>query len=488
MDLPPASIAKDKHRVATRPSLPMWDQQLIAKYDVPGPRYTSYPTAVQFAGDYDLEVYRQEARDNLQQTIAPLSLYVHIPFCQNICYYCACNKVVTSDPSAARTYLDYLTQEIELQSPMVDKHRTVMQLHLGGGTPTFFDGAELTELMHVLASHYKLTDSERREYSIEIDPRTVTKDSLALLKGLGFNRLSLGVQDFDEQVQQAINRRQRYGMIKILTETARLYQFKSISYDLIYGLPMQTLETLSVTLDKTIALSPDRIAFYSYAHLPKRFKSQRAIDRLDLPSAVEKLEMLSLITEKLLAAGYVHIGMDHFVKPKDDLALARHEGKLQRNFQGYSTCMAPDLVGLGVSSISAMQSSYAQNERALDDYYQRLDAGILPIAKGFKLSEDDQIRRAVINRIICDLQLDTQTVEKQFGIIFSEYFSQELLALKPLQSDGLLCWHGDKLTVSELGQLMLRNICMVFDKYLRRANDNSSGREQSESIRFSNTL
>ncbi|ARN76386.1 oxygen-independent coproporphyrinogen III oxidase [Oceanicoccus sagamiensis] len=460
----------------------LWDQQLIAKYDVPGPRYTSYPTAVQFAEDYTIEVYRQEALDNLQQTISPLSLYVHIPFCQNICYYCACNKVVTADRRAARTYLDYLNKEIELQSPLVGKHRTVMQLHLGGGTPTFFDGAELTELMHLLASHYKLTDSERREYSIEIDPRTVTKDSLALLKGLGFNRLSLGVQDFDEQVQTAINRRQRYGMIETLTEAARLYQFKSVSYDLIYGLPMQSLQTLSATLEKTIQLSPDRIAFYSYAHLPERFKSQRAIDRLDLPSAAEKLAMLSLITEKLLAAGYIHIGMDHFVKPQDELAMARHEGKLQRNFQGYSTCLAPDLVGLGVSSISAMPSSYSQNERVLASYYQRLDQGELPIAKGFKLSRDDQIRRTVIAQIICDLQLDMTAVEKQFGLVFSEYFSRELLALKPLESDGLIYWHGDKLGVSELGQLMLRNICMVFDKYLQQAED------QSSPLRFSRTL
>jgi oxygen-independent coproporphyrinogen-3 oxidase len=471
MNFPPAPLAKDNKSSATNyhPSASaLRDQQLIAKYDVQGPRYTSYPSALQFNNSYNETVYRQQALDQLPQTISPLSLYVHIPFCQNICYYCACHKIVTSDHSVARTYLEYLGKEVNLQSELVSKHRTVMQLHMGGGTPTFFDGAELTELMHLLASHYNLTDSDRREYSIEIDPRTVTRDSFALLKGLGFNRLSMGVQDFDERVQQAINRRQRYGMIKTLTATARLYQFKSISYDLIYGLPFQTLDTLAVTLEKTIELAPDRIAFYSYAHLPERFKTQRANDRLTLPSAAQKLAMLSLITETLLAAGYVHIGMDYFVKPQDDLAIAQGEGTLQRNFQGYSTCMASDLVGLGVSSISSLKSSYAQNERGLENYYQRLDAGVLPIAQGLSLSTDDQIRAAVISQIICNLQLDIKCIEKQFAVVFSDYFSRELQALKTMKSDGLISWHSDKLVVSELGRSMLINICMVFDKYLDR--------------------
>lgn len=444
----------------------VWDQQLIAKYDVAGPRYTSYPTAPQFDESYNSNVYKQEALKHLRQSIAPLSLYVHVPFCQNICYYCACNKIVTSDHSVARKYLNYLSKEIQMQSELIGRRRTVMQLHLGGGTPTFLDGAELTELMHQLASHFTLTDCERREYSIELDPRTVVKDDLALLKGLGFNRISIGVQDFDEQVQKAVNRRQEFGMIKSLTEAARLYQFKSISYDLIYGLPFQTLGSLAATLDKTIELSPDRIAFYNYAHLPERFKTQRAIDRLDLPSAEEKISMLTLIADKLIAAGYRHIGMDHFVKPEDDLAVAQKDGMLQRNFQGYSTCLAPDLVGLGVSSISSLQDSYAQNERNLDDYYLRLDEGILPVAKGIKLDDDDRIRRTVITQIICNLLLDTEAIEKQFNIIFSEYFSQELLALKELENDGLLYWHSAKLHITEQGRVMLRNICMPFDKYL----------------------
>ncbi|WP_235015296.1 oxygen-independent coproporphyrinogen III oxidase [Oceanicoccus sp. KOV_DT_Chl] len=442
------------------------DADLISKYDVSGPRYTSYPTALQFSETYTEATYRQQAQVNLKQGIAPVSLYVHVPFCQNICYYCACNKIVTADRSVARTYLDYLHKEISLQSELVGKYRPVTQLHLGGGTPTFFDGAELTELMHLLASHYNLSDSEQREYSIEIDPRTVTQDSLALLKGLGFNRLSLGVQDFDEQVQRAINRRQSVAMIKTLTETARLYQFKSVSYDLIYGLPLQTPASLAETLATVIDLSPDRIAFYNYAHLPQRFSSQRAIDRLDLPSAQQKIAMLALIAEQLTAAGYRHIGMDHFVKPQDELARAQQAGKLQRNFQGYSTSLAQDLVGLGVSSISSLHASYAQNERDLDAYYQRLDRGELPISKGVELTVDDQIRRQIIVQLICNLQLSIASIEKQFAIHFSEYFSQELLALQLIENDGLLSCEGDKVIIHERGRPMLRNICMCFDRYL----------------------
>ena len=444
-----------------------WDASLIAKYDVAGPRYTSYPTAPQFSTAFSHKDYRQMAGAENQQNITPLSLYLHIPFCQNICYYCACNKVVTSDHSVSRRYLDYLVKEIELQAALVGKRRTVMQLHLGGGTPTFLDGAELTELMHTLAMYFCLTDDDRREYSIEIDPRTVTPDSLALLKGLGFNRISLGVQDFDEDVQQAINRRQRFGLVKTLTETARLYQFKSLSFDLIYGLPFQTLETLRETLSKVITLSPDRIAFYNYAHMPDRVSSQRAIDRHDLPCAEEKIAMLELISCTLIDAGYRYIGMDHFVKPEDELALAQQEGKLQRNFQGYSTCMAPDLMGLGVSAISSLQGCYAQNECSLEDYYARIDRGVLPIAKGVVLQADDLLRRSVIVRLICNLEMDTQLIEKQHDIAFFEYFSEEVAALKVMEKDGLVEWQGDKLRVTEQGRVMLRNICMIFDRYLQ---------------------
>lgn len=445
------------------------DRDLISKYDIAGPRYTSYPTALNFRDDFAANQYRKQAEKEQLTSIAPLSLYLHIPFCQNICYYCACNKIVTKDKGASRRYLDYLAKEITLQSALTSKRRLVTQLHLGGGTPTFMDNAELTELMHHLAHNFKLTDSPSREYSIEIDPRTVSKDTLALLKGLGFNRLSLGVQDFDPQVQKAINRQQSVDMIKSLTEAARLYQFKSVSYDLIYGLPFQTPESLTTTLQHVIALAPDRIAFYNYAHLPERFSSQRAIDRLSLPSAQQKLDMLELISSTLLEAGYLYIGMDHFVKPDDDLAIAQANGKLQRNFQGYSTCMAPDLIGMGVSAISSLEHCYAQNEKNLNDYYQRLDNNELAVCQGLQLSQDDEIRRRVIHNIICNLELDPKTIEQEFDCNFSEYFSQALQTLIPLEKDGLIEWRDDKLRVTERGRSMLRNICMPFDNYLSSA-------------------
>ena len=332
--------------------------------------------------------------------------------------------------------------------------------------------------MHHLGQHFKLSDSPDREYSIEIDPRTVNKDSLALLKGLGFNRLSFGVQDFDPDVQEAINRKQSFNMLKSLTDTSRLYQFKSVSYDLIYGLPKQSLQSLTNTLDQVLELSPDRIAFYNYAHLPERFSSQRAIDRHTLPSAADRLEMLALISDILTTAGYLYIGMDHFVKPNDELAIAQQEGKLQRNFQGYSTCMAPDLIGLGVSSISSLENSYAQNEKDIDAYYQRIEAGELAVCKGLKLSSDDHIRRQVISELICNLKLQIKTVENRHNINFSEYFSQELEQLINLQKDGLIDIDSDKITVTQAGQSMLRIICMVFDNYLNR----------DTKARFSNAL
>ena len=443
-----------------------WDRELISKYDVAGPRYTSYPTALNFSEAFAANQYREQAGKDQLTSIAPLSLYLHIPFCQNICYYCACNKIVTKDKSVSRRYLDYLIKEITLQSALTNKRRLVTQLHLGGGTPTFMDNAELTELMHYLAHNFKLTDSPNREYSIEIDPRTVSPDTLALLKGLGFNRLSLGVQDFDPQVQKAINRQQSVAMIKSLTQSARLYQFKSVSYDLIYGLPFQTPESLLTTLQQVIALAPDRIAFYNYAHLPERFSSQRTIDRLSLPSARQKLDMLELISNTLIEAGYLYIGMDHFVKPDDDLAIAQTKGKLQRNFQGYSTCMAPDLIGMGVSAISSLEHCYAQNEKKLEDYYRRLDNNELAVCKGLKLSQDDELRRRVIHDIICNLELDPKKIEREFKCRFSEYFSQALQALIPLEIDGLIEWRDDKLRVTVRGRSMLRNICMPFDKYL----------------------
>lgn len=441
---------------------------LVSKYDLAGPRYTSYPTAPHFSHLYTAKDYAEELRAKQENSIAPLSLYLHIPFCRNICYYCACNKIVTRDPEASRQYLDRLNREIEMQGNLAGKLRSVSQLHFGGGTPTFLNDAELTEVMHHLGQHFKLTDSPDREYSIELDPRSISKNSLALLKGLGFNRLSFGVQDFDPDVQAAINRKQSFSMLESLVDASRLYQFKSISFDLIYGLPKQNLQSLTTTLDQVLDLSPDRIAFYNYAHLPERFSSQRAIDRHDLPDANARLKMLELISEVLTTAGYIHIGMDHFVKPNDELAIAQQENKLQRNFQGYSTCLAPDLIGLGVSSISSLSNSYAQNEKELDDYYQRIDNNELAICKGLKLTEDDHIRRYVISELICNLNLCIPDIEKRFKLCFSEYFSQELQCLKNFQKDGLIDIDNDKILITPTGQTMLRVICMSFDAYLNR--------------------
>ena len=442
-------------------------RKLIKKYGVSGPGYNAYPTELQFDSSFMQDRLQEKQVGFSLDSIAPLSLYVHIPFCKNLCYYCTCNKIITSDSSVSRQYLDYLSKEMKMQSTLVGKHRHVMQLHLGGGTPTFLDGAELTELMHMLAKNFCLSDSHLRDYSIEIDPRTVTDDSVALLKGLGFNRLSVGVQDFDERVQKAINRSQHFRSVQALTETARLHGFKSIGYDLIYGLPFQTPKTLEVTLEKIVDLSPDRVTFYHYAHFPARFKPQKFISRHDLPSIDEKVDMLSLIVKKMVGVGYQHIGMNHFVNSDDDLAVAQRCGKLHRNFQGYSTSIAPELIGIGVSAISSLQESYVQNAVLLEDYYRRLDENILPIAKGVQLSVDDRIRWSVISNIMCNLAINIEDVENRFAIVFSEYFARELLVLKSMENDGLVNWDSDILRVSELGKLMLIGICRVFDRYLQ---------------------
>ncbi|MET0379056.1 MAG: oxygen-independent coproporphyrinogen III oxidase [Spongiibacteraceae bacterium] len=442
-----------------------FQRALIEKYSVAGPRYTSYPTAVQFSEGFGADSYRQ-LWTGVEKSTAALSLYVHIPFCENICYYCACNKVVTRQKHKARQYLDYLEKEIRLQSALIGKNRPVTQLHWGGGTPTFLSAAELTELMYHIASHFNLLDDPQREYSIEVDPRTVDKNILALLKGIGFNRLSFGVQDFDERVQEAVNRVQPFEQIEALNTAARDLGFSSISIDLIYGLPHQTPESLRHTLEQALALKPDRIAFYNYAHMPHLFSSQRSIDRLTLPTPSEKLALLELANAVLGTTGYLHIGMDHFVRAEDGLAQAQLRGTLQRNFQGYSTCMAADLVGLGVSAISSTAHGYAQNAKNLTEYYGLIDADKLPVTRGLCLSRDDKIRRAAIMQMICNLSLDTSALEKQYGICFADYFERELAELERLAGDGLVSIEPSRLIVTSTGRFLLRNICMVFDRYL----------------------
>jgi oxygen-independent coproporphyrinogen-3 oxidase len=445
-----------------------YDAGLVNKYDVAGPRYTSYPTAPHFTTAFTIAQYENLWR-RAQPCITPLSLYVHVPFCENICYYCACNKIVTRQKEKARQYLNYLEKEIRLQAQLVGATRPITQLHWGGGTPTFLNGAELTELMYALASHFTLLDSDDREYSIEIDPRTVDRNKLALLKGLGFNRISFGIQDFDPDVQRAVNRIQSVDSVRELVDAARGFGFKSISFDLIYGLPLQSLQSIAATLQQVIALKPDRLAIYSYAHLPERFPTQRSIDRMTLPKADEKIAMLQLANDRLGAAGYCHIGMDHFVLAHDELALAQQRGQLQRNFQGYSTCKAPDLVGLGVSSIGSTPLSYTQNARDLNDYYALLDRDVLPIERGLIVTDDDLIRRHVIMQIICNLQLDIAACEKQFAINWAQYFADEQAALMQLLKDGLIELDRNHLRVTRIGRMFLRNICMAFDVYLREA-------------------
>ncbi|MEP1470289.1 MAG: oxygen-independent coproporphyrinogen III oxidase [Halieaceae bacterium] len=444
--------------------------QLAAKYACQGPRYTSYPTAPQFSEDFPLTQYTDWQTGPGDHRKAPLSLYVHLPFCRDICYYCACNKTVTRKPGVARHYLDHLLAEIELQSALVGNTRPVTQMHWGGGTPTYLDSAEITELMHGLASHFALLDKGYREYSIEIDPRTVDHPTIALLKGVGFNRVSLGIQDFDPLVQKSINRLQPYRDVANLVDCIRNHSFRSLSFDLIYGLPHQDAQTMAETLSKVISLAPDRIACYNYAHLPDRFPSQRAIDRLDLPAPEEKLLLHEIIADTLQEAGYLHIGMDHFVLPTDELAIAQSEGRLQRNFQGYSLRMADDLLGLGASAISQMGDFYLQNERDLQKYYERLSKAELPVEKGFKSDREDRLRKHVIMSLISEMSLDINDCNERFGIDFKTSFNQELQTLETMEQDGLLAIGIDTIQITDKGRPFLRNICMPFDAYLKTRN------------------
>ncbi len=442
------------------------EMELAAKYACEGPRYTSYPTAPQFRQDFPVDQYLAWQQRDPDHKRDPLSLYLHLPFCKDICYYCACNKIVTRKKGVAREYLDHLHKEIEQQSQLVGEQRPITQMHWGGGTPTYLDNAEITELMHTLASHFRLLDKDYREYSIEIDPRTIEISTVALLKGLGFNRISLGIQDFDPLVQLAVNRLQPYEMVAALVENIRSHHFRSLSFDLIYGLPNQDRHTMEETLRKVISLRPDRIACYNYAHLPQRFSSQRAIDRLAIPNPSEKLLLQQMISHTLQDAGYLYIGMDHYVRPEDELAVALQEGRLQRNFQGYSLHMADDLLGLGVSAISQMGDFYLQNARELEAYYQLVNNGQLPFNRGCKVTAEDKLRRYIIMSLISDLRLDIADCNRQFGIDFMGRFPAELASLEPLARDGLLGISAEEIIVTQRGRPFLRNICMPFDAYL----------------------
>jgi oxygen-independent coproporphyrinogen III oxidase len=445
-----------------------FDPDLLKRYDKSGPRYTSYPTAVQFHTGFGPDQYRaQVERTNREATLRPLSLYFHIPFCDTVCFYCGCNRVVTKNRKRASAYLARLHREIELQGALYSRERTVDQLHWGGGTPTFISHDEMRELMEMTRRHFRLRDDDHGEYGIEVDPREANPETIALLRELGFNRLSLGVQDFDPQVQQAVNRLQSEAETFAVLNAARAQGFRSVNVDLIYGLPHQTAASFQHTLDKIIDAGVDRLSVFNYAHLPQLFKSQRQINEAVLPAPPVKLAILQMTIERLTAAGYVYIGMDHFARPDNELAVAQRDGTLYRNFQGYSTHADCDLVGLGSTAISQVGDCYGQNTRTLDEYYERLDAGELPVFRGVELDADDRLRRDVITGLICHFTLDLPRVEARHGIRFRDYFSGELADLAVMQQDGLLTVGPGRIDIEPRGKLLIRNICMVFDRYLR---------------------
>ncbi len=444
-----------------------FNRRLYKKYDVAGPRYTSYPTAPHFHTGFGEAAYRQVASGSNEDPIPrPLSLYAHIPFCHSLCYYCACSKIVTRHTAKAEIYLHYLERELALQGPLFDRDRPLRQLHLGGGTPTYMDDRQLWRLMQAVGRQFSLAVPEEREFSVEVDPRAVGDETIAVMAELGFNRISVGVQDFDPEVQKAVNRLQSLEQTMQVIDDARRNGYRSVSLDLIYGLPKQTLERFAATLDQVIGIRPERLSIYNYAHLPERVKAQRLIVTEDLPSPEEKLEILAYTVDRLTRAGYRYIGMDHFALPESDMARALDDGTLQRNFQGYSTHADCDLIGIGMTSIGKIGDSYSQNLRDLKAYYQALDAGRLPVARGYLLNADDRLRREVIEQIMCRAWLDFAAIEHAYDIRFADYFRSELDALQDMENDGLLRRRENGLEILPAGRLLLRNIAMVFDRYL----------------------
>jgi len=444
-----------------------FDADLLGRLGKSGPRYTSYPTADRFTPEFGYRDYLHAvAGVRTRGGARPLSLYLHIPFCDTVCYYCACNKIVTKRRDKAATYLSYLKREVEMQGMLFAGMNQVEQLHFGGGTPTYLSDAQMGELMSHLRRNFRFADDAAGEYSIEVDPRTVSAARVHSLRNQGFNRISLGVQDFDADVQKAVNRVQPEHETRAVIDAARAAGFRSISIDLIYGLPKQTMATMTATLDKVVAANPDRISVYHYAHMPHLFKPQRRILDVDMPDSDTKLQMLQLCIERLGAAGYVYIGMDHFAKPEDDLAVAQRQGRLHRNFQGYSTHADADLVACGVSSIGSVGATYSQNVKTLEEYYDMIDQNELPVQRGLRLSMDDALRRTIIQKLICQFELSIPAIEQAFPIVFDKYFADELIQLRVLEADGLLRVDHDWLSVSMKGRLLIRNVCMVFDRYL----------------------
>ncbi|MES2016910.1 MAG: oxygen-independent coproporphyrinogen III oxidase [Pseudomonadota bacterium] len=453
------------HVLQTRPL--EFDPELIRRLAQSGPRYTSYPTADRFSTDFGYRDYLQAVASlRTRGSDKPLSLYLHIPFCDTVCYYCACNKIVTKNRDKAAVYLSYLKREVEMQGRLFAGMNQIEQLHFGGGTPTYLSDAQMEELMLHLRRCFKFAPDEVGEYSIEVDPRTVTRERVLSLRRQGFNRISLGVQDYDAQVQEAVNRIQPEQETQAIIDAAREAQFRSVSIDLIYGLPKQNVFTMAQTLAKVIKAAPDRIAVYNYAHLPHLFKPQRRILDADLPDADTRLAMLGLCIKKLGEAGYVYIGMDHFARPTDDLAIAQQQGRLHRNFQGYSTHAEMDLVSCGVSAISAVAATYSQNVKTLEAYYDLIERNELPIERGVRLTMDDALRRAIIQMLMCQFELSIPAIEQAYPIVFADYFKGEIAKLEALAADGLVTLEPDWLSVTPKGRILIRNVCMVFDRYL----------------------
>jgi oxygen-independent coproporphyrinogen-3 oxidase len=465
------------HSAAAAPTTPPmpeldFDAALLARYDHAGPRYTSYPTAPHFSTGFDERAYRAHAGASNDDPIPrPLSLYLHMPFCASPCFYCGCNRVITRDRARGEAYLGRLHREVALQGALFDRDRRVVQLHLGGGTPNFFDLEQYERLFEALESSFTFAPAEVREFSIEMDPRHADRDYVRALAKLGFNRASLGVQDFDHAVQVAINRVQSVKETREVIDAARESGYRSVSVDLIYGLPKQNLAGFGRTLDTVVGASPDRIALYSYAHLPELFKAQRQIAAGDLPAPADKLALLGLAVERLGESGYRYIGMDHFARADDELARALDERTLQRNFQGYSTHAECDLVGLGVSAIGRVGDCYAQNARDLVGYNAALDNGRLAIAKGFELAAEDELRAAVIQDVMCRGEVEYRAFEWRYGIEFDLHFARELERLAPLAADGLVELRRDGFTVTPRGRLLVRLVAMAFDAYLSRPSE-----------------
>ncbi len=473
----------------TSPDSNFIDDDLLRRFDVAGPRYTSYPTADRFSEMFGADSLRHSLaqRASGSQAAQPVSLYVHIPFCESICYYCACNKVITRHHERAAAYLDLLEIELGLVAEALGTAPEVSQLHLGGGSPTFLSDDELTRLMGALRQRFAFRDDA--EISIEVDPRTVDATRLAHLRALGFNRLSFGIQDFDPQVQRAVHREQSLESVTALMTAARALGFRSINADLIYGLPQQSPESFATTVRQVAALRPDRIALYGYAHLPHRFKPQRRIDDTTLPAAESKLRMLSGAISGFLSEGYCYIGMDHFALPNDPLAVAKQAGRLHRNFQGYSTQPDRDLIALGVSAIARVGAHYAQNLKTLDAYEAALRAGRLPVERGLTLDRDDLIRQAAIMSVMCQGRLDIPAFEQLHQLNFDQYFASEQPRLRQLEADGLISLSSKTLEVTPLGWYFVRAVAMVFDRYLRRPPVIApSSDERVEPVRFSRIL